>query len=128
MAESLPLELVRPASFPNPARDYYEPLLLDRHLVRRPASTFVMRLASDALASIGIYEGDELLVDRAIDPAPGRVLVVEVDGERRVGVFRVRDGKAVLVADNEPDLPLTAEVVPFGVATIGIRHLPLEGL
>src|SRR3546814_8985666 len=36
------------ASFPNPAQDYYEgPISLDRHLIKRPASTFVLRVGSD---------------------------------------------------------------------------------
>ncbi|WP_459985903.1 LexA family protein [Nocardioides sp. AN3] len=113
------------ASFPNPAQDYFEgQISLDRHLVRRPASTFVLRVSSDALASMGIRAGDELLVDRALSPAPGRVLVVLLDHERRLGRFDVIDGIAVLVTDLE-QVPLTADVEPWGVATVLLHHLPL---
>lgn len=123
-AETLPLELARSASFPNPGRDYYQGGVdLNRHLNKRPASTFVLRVEGDALVSLGLSDGDEILVDRAIDPRIGRVLVVVVDGERRVGVMQVRGGQAALVSDIEV-LPLTADVVPWGVATIGIKHLP----
>nr|BAB78770.1 lexA repressor-like protein [Terrabacter sp.] len=53
------------ASFPNPAQDYFDGhLSLDRHLIPRPLSTFVLRVTGDALASMGIHDGDELLVDR----------------------------------------------------------------
>lgn len=113
------------ASFPNPAQDYFTGhLSLDRHLVQRPTSTFVLRVTGDALASMGIRDGDELLVDRALDPAPGRVLVVVVETERRLGRFDVIDGQAVLATDLE-QIPLTAEVEPWGVATVLLHHLPL---
>ncbi|NYI47841.1 DNA polymerase V [Nocardioides aromaticivorans] len=113
------------ASFPNPAQDYFEGhLSLDRHLVRRPTSTFVLRVSSDALASMGIRAGDEVLVDRALDPAPGRVLVVVVDSERRLGRFDIVDGRAVLATDLE-QIPLTSDVEPWGVATVLLHHLPL---
>jgi DNA polymerase V len=113
------------ASFPNPAQDYFEGhLSLDRHLVRRPTSTFILRVTGDALASMGIRDGDELVVDRALDPAPGRVLVVVLDAERRLGRFDVIDGQAMLATDVE-QIPLTAEVEPWGVATVLLHHLPL---
>ena len=113
------------ASFPSPAQDYYTgPVSLDRQLVPRPASTFIVRVTSDALASMGIRAGDELLVDRALVPRPGRVLVVLVEGEHRLGHLEVIDGRATLVTDHE-ELPLRAEDEPWGVATILIHHLPL---
>lgn len=113
------------ASFPNPAQDYYEgPISLDRHLIKRPASTFVLRVGSDALRELGIHTGDELLVDRALQPRPGRVMVVVHEGEHRLGRFEIIGGRAVLVTDLE-EIPLTADVEPWGVATIVIHHLPL---
>lgn len=113
------------ASFPNPAQDYFTGhVSLDRHLVHRPTSTFVLRVSGDALASMGIRDGDELLVDRALDPAPGRVLVVVLEAERRLGRFDIVDGQAVLTTDHE-QIPLTAAVEPWGVATVLLHHLPL---
>lgn len=113
------------ASFPNPAQDYYTgPVSLDRQLVRRPASTFVLRVTSEALASMGIRAGDEILVDRALSPRPGRVLVVLVEGEHRLGRLEIIGGRAALVTDQE-ELPLRAEDEPWGVATVLIHHLPL---
>ena len=113
------------ASFPNPAQDYYQgPVSLDRHLVRRPTSTYVLRVGSDALVEMGIHAGDELLVDRALRPHPGRVMVVVHEGEHRLGRFEIIGGRAVLVTDLE-EIPLTADVEPWGVATIVIHHLPL---
>lgn len=113
------------ASFPSPAQDYYlGPVSLDRQLVRRPASTFMLRVTSEALASMGIRTGDELIVDRALSPKPGRVLVVLVDGELRLGHMGLVGGRAALVTDEE-ELLLRADDEPWGVATVLIHHLPL---
>lgn len=113
------------SSFPNPAQDYYEgPISLDRQLIKRPASTFILRAGSDALQSMGIHSSDELIVDRALRPRPGRVMVVVHDGEHRLGRFEVIGGRAVLVTDVE-EILLTADVEPWGVATVVIHHLPL---
>lgn len=113
------------ASFPNPAQDYYEgPVSLDRHLIKRPASTYILRVGSDALREMGIHAGDELVVDRALRPLPGRVMVVVHEGDHRLGRFEIIDGRAVLVTDLE-EIPLTADVEPWGVATVVIHHLPL---
>lgn len=111
-------------SWPSPAQDYYDgPISLDRHLVAHPQATFVLRVASDSLTTAGIHAGDELVVDRSIDPRRGHVLVVVVDGELRLGVFDVIEGQATLVAGNAT-IPLTAQIRPWGVATVAIRHLP----
>lgn len=119
------LALETTASFPNPAQDYYQgPISLDRHLIRRPTSTYVLRVESEALIRMGIHQGDELLVDRALEARPGRVLVVVHEGERRLGRFEVISGRAVLITDLEK-IWLTADVEPWGVATVVIHHLPL---
>ena len=113
------------ASFPSPAQDYETgPVSLDRHLIRRPTSTYVLRVESDALVAMGIFTGDEILVDRALSAQPGCVIVVVHEGERRLGRFDVIDGRAMLVTDHE-EIRLTADVEPWGVATVTLHHLPL---
>lgn len=113
------------ASFPSPAQDYETGAVsLDRHLIRRPTSTYVLRVGSDALQGMGIFTGDELVVDRALGARPGRVIVVVHEGEHRLGRFEVIGGRAVLVTDLE-EIPLTADVEPWGVATVVLHHLPL---
>lgn len=113
------------ASFPSPAQDYETgPVSLDRHLIQHPTSTYILRAGSDALKEEGISAGDELVVDRALDARPGRVIVVVHEGERRLGRFEVIGGRAVLVTDLE-EIPLTADVEPWGVATVVLHHLPL---
>jgi len=78
-----------PAGFPSPADDFIERRLsLDAHLIRNPESTFLLRVAGDALAADGIHDGDLLVVDRALPPTAGSVVVAVVAGEfalRRLG-------------------------------------------
>lgn len=116
------LAVATTASFPNPAQDYYEPMSLDRELIRKRSSTFILRVTSDALASQGILAGDELIVDRSLQARPGLLIVVLLEGERRLGRFEVRGGRAVLVTDDEV-VALDETVEPWGVPTIQIHHL-----
>ena len=78
-----------PAGFPSPADDFVERRLsLDAHLIRNPESTFLIRVAGDALAADGIHDGDLVVVDRALPPVAGSVVVAVVAGEfalRRLG-------------------------------------------
>jgi DNA polymerase V len=95
-----------PAGFPSPADDFIERRLsLDEHLIRQPASTFLVRVAGDGRAGAGIHDGDLLVVDRATPPSTGSLVVAVVDGAfalRRVG--RTADGRRVLQAAHPDDL------------------------
>lgn len=50
-------------------------------LVRHPQATFLMRIAGDAMREAGIDSGDLVLIDRAIPPANGHVVIAVVDEE-----------------------------------------------
>ena len=50
-------------------------------LVRHPQATFLMRIAGDAMREAGIDSGDLVLIDRAIPPAHGHVVMAVVDEE-----------------------------------------------
>lgn len=120
-----PVQLVaiEPTSWPSPAQDYYDGgISLDRELVPRPAATFVVRMASDHLRSLGIFAGDELLVDRSLNPTPGRVVVVLVDQEHRIGTLQ-RRGNRLALATDIGETRLDSAATLWGVATTAIHHL-----
>ncbi|HEY4615283.1 MAG TPA: S24 family peptidase, partial [Citricoccus sp.] len=72
----------RAHGFPSPARDYLNGGIdLNRELVRDRTSTFLLRVAGQAMAASGIHDGDELVVDRAATPRDGSVVVAVLDGE-----------------------------------------------
>ena len=55
--------------FPSPASDHLEKALsLEELIVRRPTSTFYVRVEGHAMNASGIYEGDILVVDRSLSP------------------------------------------------------------
>jgi DNA polymerase V len=50
-------------------------------LVRHPQASFLMRIAGDAMRERGIDAGDLVLIDRAIQPAHGHVVIAVVGEE-----------------------------------------------
>ncbi len=95
------------AGFPSPAGDYMEGKLdLNRHLIRHPAATFFVRVTGDSMIGAGIHSGDLLIVDRAIEPADGKVVVVALDGELTVKRLSMRNGCVMLLPENERYLPI----------------------
>lgn len=55
--------------FPNPATDTsLQSIDLNSLLIRHNASTYFMRIAGNEWAKLGIFAGDLLIVDRALEP------------------------------------------------------------
>ncbi len=70
------------AGFPSPADDYVEQRIsLDSHLIQHRESTFFMRVSGNSMRDSGIFDGDLLVVDRAVPATHGCVVIAVVDGE-----------------------------------------------
>lgn len=68
--------------FPSPAADYMEQRLsLDELLVAHPAATFFAKAQGSSMEGVGIFDGDLLIVDRALSPHSGDVVIALLDGE-----------------------------------------------
>ncbi|PIJ50050.1 hypothetical protein BL250_08710 [Erwinia sp. OLTSP20] len=68
--------------FPSPARDYIEQELdLNDYCIAHPAATYFLRASGSSMQDIGLYDGDLLVVDRALTPGHGDIVVAETDGE-----------------------------------------------
>jgi DNA polymerase V len=76
------------AGFPS-AAEGMEDANLDLHalLVRHPAATFFYRVRGDGLRSECIPDRSILVVDRAVNPKPGSLVVAESGGEFVVDRF-----------------------------------------
>jgi DNA polymerase V len=99
-----------PAGFPSPADDYVEQQLdLNEHLIQRASSTFFVRVAGRSMEGAGIHDGDLLVVDRAVEPTDGAVVVVALDGELTVKRYRDRAGGPALVPEHEAHAPISLE-------------------
>ncbi len=120
---TLPLFAARVAAgFPSPADNHMEGKLdLNEHLVRHPAATFFVRAAGDSMTGAGIHSGDLLVVDRAVEPADGHVVIAVVDGDLTVKRIRKANGKVFLAPDNPNYPPLRVgdetQVEVWGVVT-----------
>jgi DNA polymerase V len=96
-----------PAGFPSPADDYVEQRIsLDEHLIQHRESTFFMRVSGDSMRGLGIFDGDLLVVDRALPAAHGCVVIAVLDGEFTVKqLLHTADGQVLRAA--HPDYPDT---------------------
>lgn len=93
------------AGFPSPADDYVEVGIdLNDQLIRHPSSTFFLRVSGDSMTGAGIHDGDLLVVDRSLDPRPGRVVVAVLDGGFTLKRLARHRGRLRLEAAN-PDYP-----------------------
>src|SRR5699024_8144960 len=117
-----------PAGFPSPSQDYSDTQIdLTKLLVRDELSTFIVRVSGDSMEGAGIYDGDELIVDRSIEPRDGHVVIAIVDGEMTVKRLRVTEAGVVLQAENAayPDVQVAelSELMIWGVATRCLHRL-----
>ncbi len=105
----LPLFMARvPAGFPSPAEDYIEKSLdLNEYLVQHPAATFFVRVTGDSMTGAGISSGDILIVDRAVAPASGSIVVAILNGEFTVKRLWQRGAAVRLFPENPAYEPIT---------------------
>ena len=101
------------AGFPSPADEYLEGTLdLNRLLIRHPAATFFVRVEGDSMEGAGIFSGDILVIDRALEAANGKIVVAVVRGEFTVKRLLKKGDNLFLVAENKnyPPLKITEEL------------------
>ncbi|WP_425915186.1 LexA family protein [Pseudomonas sp. GWSMS-1] len=126
----LPLFLSRiSAGFPSPAEDHIEAnLSLDELCIRHPAATYFLRVLGSSMTGLGVYEGDTLVVDRALKPVAGMVVVAVVRGEFTCKQLAYEAGVPVLRAANPAyqDIRLgqDEELEIFGVVVHCIHKMP----
>ena len=98
-------------------------------LIKHPQATFLMRVTGDAMREAGIDSGDVVLVDRAITPAHGHVVVAVVEDEfvcRRL----FKQGYDIRLQATDPT---SADIVSrdgqelqvWGVVTNAIKSMPV---
>jgi len=116
------------AGFPSPADDYIEKTLdLNELLVQKPAATFFARAQGESMLGAGIHHNDILVVDRSIEPVPGKIVICALNGELTVKRLDRDNGLWKLKAENKdyPDIAIheELEMVIWGVVTNVIHPL-----
>lgn len=122
-----PVGAVEAMGFPSPARDYYSGGIdLNRLLIHDRTSTFLMRVSGNSMAASGIAHGDEIIVDRALSPKEGSVVIAVLDGELVIRRLVRHQGAMVLCSDEQtPEqagVP-AEETGIWGVVTRCLHHV-----
>lgn len=116
------------AGFASPADDYVDKTLdLNELLVQKPAATYFVRAQGESMLGAGIHPNDIMVVDRSIEPVPGKVVICALNGEMTVKRLQQENGQWKLKAENPayPDIDLydDLDMVIWGVVTNVIHPL-----
>ena len=126
----LPLHLNKVgAGFPSPATDYVEDDIdLNAHLIKNIPSTFLIRVQGKSMNTIGIHDGDLLVVDRSLNPKNFSTVITNINEELVVKNFVKEKNQSFLTSGSKKlkdEINLTAnpEIFIWGVVTYVIHAL-----
>ena len=130
MKALLPLHLNKVgAGFPSPATDYVEDDIdLNNHLIKNIPSTFLIRAQGKSMNSVGIHDGDLLVVDRSLNPKNFSTVIVNVNEELVVKSFVKEKDQSFLTSGSKTikdkiNLTENPEIFIWGVVTYVIHAL-----
>ena len=85
------LTSIQAGGFPSPADDYLvEQLDLNEHLIKYPAATVFGRISDRSMKGVGIFDGDIVVIDRALKAKQNSVVVAPLDGEQVCKTLDIR--------------------------------------
>ena len=117
------------AGFPSPATDYVEDDIdLNVHLIKNIPSTFLIRVQGKSMNSVGIYDGDLLVVDKSLNPKNFSTVIVNINEELVVKNFIKKNNQSFLTSgsknlNNKINLNDNPETLIWGVVTYVIHAL-----
>lgn len=115
-----------PAGFPSPAADYEEVTLsIDELIDLRTPHVYLARVEGPSMIGAGIYDGDVLVVNKALEARSGHIVVAYVDGGMTVKRLQITPAGVWLQPEN-PDyraIPVTESLHVWGVATHNLHQL-----
>ncbi|WP_312726512.1 LexA family protein [Stutzerimonas kunmingensis] len=115
-----------PAGFPSPAADYEEVTLsIDELIDLRTPHVYLVRVEGPSMIGAGIYNGDVLVVNKALEARSGHIVVAYVDGGMTVKRLQITPAGVWLQPEN-PDyraIPVTESLHVWGVATHNLHQL-----
>ena len=118
------------AGFPSPAQDYMDKSLdFNREIIRHPAATFYAKVLGQSMEGAGIDTGDIVVVDRALDPRDGDIVVACINGEftlKYIDLSKRDQGIICLRPDNNKYDPIFLQegdqLVVWGVVSSVIKR------
>ncbi len=117
------------AGFTSPAEDMLVKRVdLMAELIKHPQASYLLRVRGESMRGVGIFDGDVVLVDKAIRPRSGQVVIAVIDGEFTCKVLQMLAGRMKLKAANPtyPDIvPKDGQTVEiWGVVVASIKQFP----
>ena len=95
------------AGFPSPALDFIELSIdMNKHLIKRPSSTFYGRVKGQSMKDVGITDGDLLVIDKSITPKNDQIAVCYVDGEFTIKKIKFEQDVCWLIPANDAYQPI----------------------
>ncbi len=94
--------------------------------IRHPESTVFITMESQAMEGVGIHAGDVLVVDQALTPDQGRVILAGFQGELLVRELQLRPSPRLIASNPDFDellIPEHSELTIYGVVTQVIHTL-----
>ena len=105
------------AGFPSPAEDLGAKRIdILEELLIHPQASYWLSVRGDSMREFGIFDRDTLLVDRAIRPAHGHIVVAVLDNEFSCKCLYKRGGVVKLKSGN----PTFPDIVPKQGQTLEI--------
>ncbi len=82
---------------------HYDPedFELDDYFIDHPRDTFAVTASGDSMVDAGIFEGDLLILDRAVEPRSGDIVLAVIDGSLTVKRLKIVDGGVELHPENK---------------------------
>ena len=117
------------AGFPSPATDYVEDDIdLNAHLIKNIPSTFLIRVQGKSMNSVGIYDGDLLVVDKSLNPKNFSTVIANVNEELVVKSVIKEEDQSFLTSGSKKlkdkiNLNENPEIFIWGVVTYVIHAL-----
>ena len=117
------------AGFPSPATDYVEgDIDLNAHLIKNIPSTFLIRVQGKSMNTIGIHDGDLLVVDRSLNPKNFSTVIANVSEELVIKTFVKEKDQSFLTSGlnrikDKINLTENPDIFVWGVVTYTIHAL-----
>lgn len=117
--------------FPSPAQDYMDRTLnFNEDIIKHPSATFYAKAMGDSMVEAGIEEGDILVIDRALEPRDGDIVIAHVNGEftvKYLDISKKYKGVVRLIPGNPNYKPIIMhegdELIIWGVVSNIIKRL-----
>ena len=105
---TLPLYTSRVAAgSPATADDHVDETVdINTLLVKRPDSTYCVRVSGDSMIDAGIFAGDVLIVEKRSEARHGQIVIAAVNGEFTVKRYSCQGNRVRLLAENASYKPI----------------------